>query len=149
MKPQELKEIKFCFRCKTSKQIDKFCLRTLSKDGRSAYCRDCQKTYSAIWLKNHRKQQTDYVRERNRKIKLIGIEYLGGKCARCGQQFPAYVYDFHHRNPKEKEGAPALLMHRTWEKVKKELDKCALLCTNCHRIVHAENIAEFFDQSQS
>jgi hypothetical protein len=77
------------------------------------------------------------LRERRKRNKLRAIEYLGGRCSACEGVFPEYVYDIHHTNPEEKDWAPAALMHYdNWEIVKPELDKCKLLCANCHRIEH-------------
>ena len=71
--------------------------------------------------------------------KLKMIEYKGGKCERCHYDKCQDALDFHHNNPKEKD-------INYWQKVKwqdletifKELDKCTLLCKNCHAEVHWE-----------
>lgn len=71
---------------------------------------------------------------------IIIISYLGGKCADCEQVFPACVYDIHHLDPKEKEFSIAgNKVFLPWETLKAELDKCILLCANCHRIRHSKN----------
>ena len=75
---------------------------------------------------------------RNEK-KIKAIEYLGGKCMKCGGEFQPCVFDFHHRNPAEKEHKIGTLCSRSWENIVKELDKCDLLCANCHRIEHHGN----------
>lgn len=79
-------------------------------------------------------------RDRLRKDKIKAIGYLGGKCMDCGQSFEDHpsVFDFHHRDPSEKKRKPSALFGCTWEKLKAELDKCDLLCANCHRIRHSE-----------
>jgi len=66
--------------------------------------------------------------------KELGIEYKGGKCVACGYSKCSAALDFHHINPEEKEG-----LRQDWcfEKNKSELDKCVLLCANCHRELHA------------
>lgn len=71
--------------------------------------------------------------------KQKAIEYKGGKCALCSYSKCAAALDFHHRNPKEKDGygTGALKQHWRFERNKKELDKCVLLCVRCHREVHA------------
>jgi len=74
-----------------------------------------------------------------RKIKLKSIDYKGGKCCLCGfDKFPAAM-DFHHVDPNEKEFHFSRVCI-AWEKVKAELDKCVLLCANCHRGVHSEDL---------
>ncbi len=68
----------------------------------------------------------------------MSIEYKGGKCQVCGYDKYQGALDLHHLNPKEKEfGIGAKGYTRSWEKVKTELDKCVLVCANCHREVEA------------
>lgn len=71
-----------------------------------------------------------------RSLKLKAIQYLGGKCIKCNGEFLACVYDFHHRDPKTKDYNVSQMLANSWEEVKKELNKCELLCANCHRIHH-------------
>ena len=74
-------------------------------------------------------------RTARRLTKQKAIEYKGGKCFICGYDKNCQgAYDFHHIKPEEKEfsiGSDGLT--RSWDKVKKELDKCVILCANCHR----------------
>lgn len=77
------------------------------------------------------------VYNRRRTIKLRAIEYKGGKCEDCGGVFPGCAYDFHHRDPNEKDFTIGNHDNASWDKLKPELDKCALICSNCHRIRHA------------
>lgn len=74
-----------------------------------------------------------------RQIKSRGVAALGGKCLICGGTFEDCCYDFHHINPEEKEfeiSSGNTNGARTWLKVRDELKKCALLCANCHRLLH-------------
>lgn len=72
--------------------------------------------------------------------KAKAVEYLGGKCVHCGLVSDKLcVYDFHHINPKEKEADPGSLLHYSWKRIQEELDKCILLCANCHRIEHEKD----------
>lgn len=82
------------------------------------------------------KCHTFQTHHKKRLIKLKGIEYLGGKCERCNLTGVPAIFDFHHRNPKEKEFGWSSVRTSNWERFKKELDKCMLLCSNCHREVH-------------
>lgn len=61
----------------------------------------------------------------------------GDSCKICGYNKCKNALEWHHLNPNEKENTPSKLMGASWEKVKKELDKCVLLCANCHREVHS------------
>jgi len=69
----------------------------------------------------------------------MSLEYKGGKCCKCGYDKCVGALEFHHINPDEKEFGPGHNGHtRSWKRVKKELDKCILVCANCHREIHAE-----------
>lgn len=54
----------------------------------------------------------------------------------CGGVFHHSAFDFHHIDPTTKEKDPGLMMTHSDEVLFKELDKCILLCANCHRIRH-------------
>lgn len=70
------------------------------------------------------------------KKKKKAIEYLGGECNVCGYKKYYGALDFHHLNPSEKDLNFRHLKFWKWEKIKKELDKCVLLCRVCHAEVH-------------
>lgn len=70
-----------------------------------------------------------------RKFKEWAITYKGGKCVCCGYNKCVAALDFHHRDPKQK----AFHIHSNRiinTKAKNELDKCDLLCRNCHAEIH-------------
>lgn len=58
-------------------------------------------------------------------------------CALCAEKEPCCI-DFHHMNPKEKEFniSKACQEYKDLDSIKREIDKCILLCANCHRKVH-------------
>lgn len=81
----------------------------------------------------------DAVNRRRRKVKQMAIEYKGGCCIRCGYNKSVAALDFHHRDPTKKDFQISRDGHCTaWEKVKEELDKCDLVCRNCHAEIHEE-----------
>lgn len=90
--------------------------------------------------KNWRLANKEYIKEKQRedkrKRKLWAISYLGGCCSKCKQEFHPAVYEFHHTKPEEKDRDPSKMMTLSQERLKTELDKCILLCANCHRIEH-------------
>jgi 5-methylcytosine-specific restriction endonuclease McrA len=78
------------------------------------------------------------VARRRRRIKQLAVEYKGNKCFFCGYSNYIGALDFHHINPNEKNfGLSVRGLTRSWKKVKQELDKCILVCANCHRELHA------------
>lgn len=80
---------------------------------------------------------TKQVGERGRKNRKEYIAYKGGKCSKCGYEKCSAALEFHHLDPSEKD--PTFTGIRYWglEKAKEELDKCILLCANCHREIHS------------
>lgn len=69
------------------------------------------------------------------RTKNAAIEYLGGKCKRCGYDKHPAAMEFHHL--RDKDFTIANVANKSWDVIKKELDKCELLCSNCHRIEHS------------
>lgn len=60
------------------------------------------------------------------------------KCAICGiTEDLKFFAEFHHIDPNEKEYQMSILFGRKWtETIEKELNKCLLVCANCHRLIH-------------
>lgn len=70
--------------------------------------------------------------------KFKSIEYLGGKCLECGTT-DKFVMDFHHREGSKKSDNFNFFRTLSWDKIKVELDKCDLLCSNCHASIHYDD----------
>lgn len=73
---------------------------------------------------------------RNR-LKERSVYVMGGKCQCCGYDKCIQALDFHHIKPEEKEFSFNDNTNRSWEKTRNELKKCILVCSNCHREIHA------------
>lgn len=87
------------------------------------------------------KCEAEAVQRRRDKVKLMSIAYKGGKCQCCGYNKYVGALEFHHINSEEKDfGISAKGYTRSWERVKEELDKCILVCANCHREIHGNII---------
>lgn len=85
------------------------------------------------------KCSSEAVQRRREKLKVLAVEYKGGCCSVCGYNKCVAAMDFHHIDPNEKDfGISAKGLTRSWEKLKEELDKCILVCSNCHREIHFE-----------
>ena len=112
---------KICSKCKDEKPISNFHHQP-DRESRQSYCKKCFNAYCI---------------ERWVKLKVRAVEYMGGKCVDCSRQLdeenPAYLFDFHHLDPEEKECSWTKLRLRSWERIVKELDKCVCLCAICHR----------------
>lgn len=73
------------------------------------------------------------------KTKLQAIEELGGKCVVCGYDKCKDALDFHHKDPTKKTAGIAAMLASPKKRslVMEEVRKCVLICSNCHRELHA------------
>ena len=101
-------------------RICKVCGRIFCQASRINTCTTCRNT------------------EKRKIRKKMSIDYKGGKCEKCGYDKCHAALDFHHKNPEEKDTNISLLFGCNIQKMYDELDKCILLCSNCHRELHAE-----------
>lgn len=74
--------------------------------------------------------------DKHRIFKLKAVEYKGSKCINCGYNKCMRALVFHHIDPSQKDFGISADTSRNWKKVVAELDKCVLLCHNCHAEVH-------------
>ena len=82
------------------------------------------------------------VHKRRKKIRQEALEYKGGACEYCGYNRCSDALEFHHTDSSGKDFSISDKGYtRSWAKVKEELDKCVLLCANCHREIHARKLA--------
>lgn len=114
---------KICCKC--------YCEFDTKKNGATRkYCFDCV--------------PDNYLKDGNSLKKIIkkwSLDYKGGKCEKCGYNKSILALEFHHLDPKEKEFSISDIK-LDWENIKKELDKCILVCANCHREIHEKITVE-------
>lgn len=114
---------KICSKCGKQLPIESFGWREKKKGTRRSQCKQCHNRYVKI---KYQQKHDD-------------IEFLKSqcRCAKCGDS-RGYVLDFHHKDPSIKEDTISRLIsnNATLDKIKEELDKCVVLCANCHREFH-------------
>lgn len=111
---------KFCPRCKNQFALN--CFYTRKNQNPMSWCINCVKEQCA---------------QTQRLFKIQCVHYKGGKCEKCDYSKCIGAFDFHHLDPSKK----LFGINTSWKKgftdeVKKELDKCMLLCATCHREIH-------------
>lgn len=125
-----MKTTKRCTDCKKNKPLTGFYKSATHSYGVMCYCKSCfNKRITQRWIKR----------------KIDAIIYKGSRCQRCHLHLSdSYyaVFEFHHHDPKAKESNWTKLRLKSWTAIKSELDKCILLCANCHRIVHSEDFPD-------
>lgn len=112
--------MRICPNCKLSKPITDFYSRR-NKPGSSVYCKVCTSEQTI------KRQQ-----ENQRRC----IEYKGGSCVKCGYNKCQTALEFHHLDPTKKDFSIAGNHLKSFKNLKVELDKCILICSNCHQELH-------------
>lgn len=159
-------ETKECTKCKAILPINCFYKEAKRKDGYYPHCRDCHnarlKKYKQANAEKISKKSKEY-RERTgydkqyyqanlekkiaysnangfrkrKAVKEVAVEYLGGKCSICGYDKCIAALDFHHVDPTQKDFNISQYYKKDFtDELKAELDKCILICANCHRELH-------------
>jgi vacuolar-type H+-ATPase subunit E/Vma4 len=97
-----------------------------------------RREYRRMWYALNNESERAHVSRRKKEIKKWFIEYKESlKCIKCGENHPATL-DFHHKNRKDKLFGINTKVHAGYsiDKIKKEIEKCEVLCANCHRKLH-------------
>lgn len=114
------KLFKICTNCKAEKSLSDFYMKTNGYP--YTYCKKCMNSKRVQYFKD---------------MKTKSVKYMGGKCSICGYNKCQDALEFHHKNPDKKDFSISSHRGTNFDKIKKELDKCIMLCSNCHREVHA------------
>lgn len=126
--------------CRDCKQL-KMCkwASDFTQTGKPVYktrCDDCHNNYLSALGKAKRSRVTSRALDRKYLAKKRCVDYLGGRCALCGYDRCIKAMTFHHRDPAAKEFTVSQMLDRAWDILRAELDKCDLLCFNCHMEEH-------------
>jgi hypothetical protein len=78
-----------------------------------------------------------YIKKFRKKIKSAIVQSFGGKCCKCGFDKFEEGFDVHHLDPSKKDFALSRWKSLNISKLKTEASKCILVCSNCHRGIHA------------
>lgn len=107
-------------------------------------CKLCGKPFRDYQGKKRNRCGSCNTKIRRFRAKAAAVKYLGGRCSKCGWQGNQAAFAFHHKNPNQKDFVIGNVANKKWEIIKKELNKCVLLCANCHAIVHTSKIGDKF-----
>jgi len=108
------------------------------QEGKELLCSKCRCLY--IYKRGKgmttRRCASCLVSTRRDVIKRRSVDYKGGCCVLCGYSRCMSSLVFHHLNPSEKKFGIGSNYNKSWVSIKEELDKCVLLCHNCHSEYH-------------
>jgi len=139
-----IQDKKWCPGCRDYKPKFEFRTNITRYDGLQTSCIECRKNYNKEHYKKNRKLYKDRAKTRKREsvawIKKYKKEL---SCQRCFENHPACLV-FHHKDPKSKKGTINRLVRDGYskEKILKEIEKCEVLCFNCHA---KEHFARFYE----
>lgn len=132
--------MKFCKCCNQNKQFSEFNISNSKKDGLQTYCRTCsrERHRKDYLLKESRRNSVKESRDNHRKInnKLVNRYKSFCGCKFCGLK-EVVCLDLHHLDPSLKEENVSVLVSYSRTRLKDEIRKCIVVCSNCHRKIHA------------
>lgn len=100
-------------------------------------CANCHRLRH-VTAEDGSRTSSDVLGHVRRQTKVRAVEYMGSACYGCDRVGPPALFEFHHWDAREKAfGISETGAHHSWKKVDRELEKCVMLCANCHREVHA------------
>lgn len=127
-------ETKICGKCKTELSVEHF--HPHKKDKFQSNCKECQKQYRSEHYKKNKQKYIDKASKWTNDQVVWWQDYKSKlKCELCPETHPACL-QFHHTDD-NKEGNVATLARRgNRQKLLKEIEKCQVLCANCHFKLH-------------
>lgn len=131
---------KACSKCGDEYPVEHYPFNDKAKLHRKSWCVPCRSAYSRDYYQKDqngvRKKRWDSVKERRRYIGDRVNEIKAKPCIDCGQTYIPYVMDFDHRGDQKKSAniSKMVVDGTGLERILKEIAKCDLVCSNCHRI---------------
>ncbi len=128
--------MRLCGRCKEEKPPGEFAWRRKARGQRDNYCRSCRTAYKHEHYSSNKQRYIDSARRRTERIVAERTAYLVSffrehPCVDCGEGDPL-VLEFDHVGGK-RFGIDKGVRERPWKDVLAEIEKCEVVCANCHR----------------
>ncbi len=140
--------MKKCAKCKREKAGTLFAIDKNKKDGLTSYCKSCKRKYKKAWNRKNKKRVAAYdksYRKGGRRPRSNNVqrnkEYVRehknsiGVCQLCSYAVTPILH-YHHKDPKNKSFVLSSPGSRSIKLIKEELEKCILICPNCHALEH-------------
>jgi hypothetical protein len=139
--------MKKCTICKKEKSLTEFNKNKCRKDGLNNLCKECSRKRSRKYYKdNHEKHIIEVGKNKekyiNRNRQRIIEYFINHHCVDCGEK-DIRVLEFDHLRDKENTISYMIQYPMSWEKIEKEIKKCEVRCSNCHKIKTAKEINSY------
>jgi len=131
-----------CSTCKLEKLYSEFSKNKTKKTGINTICKECRKVYIRKHYKANKSYYLDKAAQQKQDAKKYWHEFKSKlKCNRCGYNKHWAALDFHHTDGDKKDFGISFAVANGWgrQRILDEIDKCEVLCANCHRIEHCDN----------
>ena len=101
--------------------------------------REANREETIAYAKAYQKANREELKAKRDERNLMIFNYKGAECNHCGLSEPKHleIYDYHHVDPDTKLYSVSNILKGPIERLRTEVDKCLLLCSNCHRKEHA------------
>jgi hypothetical protein len=126
--------MKYCNKCRKTKPLSEFHKRSSIKSGYQPYCKLCKKEDAKKRWEDPkvRKKQIDHKKAYKKENRQMLYNYmLDKKCIKCGESDIACL-QFDHKDEFKKSFCISMGMGKSWNTILKEINKCQILCANCH-----------------
>lgn len=127
---------KKCSVCNEEKLLSCFYKNKRTKSGYASQCKDCARVQS---MKSRHKKYEHYrdckKKRKNETVEKIRKYKSDRGCKYCSENFGPCL-EFHHLEADEKEKNVSELCYKSWKNILKEINKCIVVCANCHRKIH-------------
>jgi len=141
--------MKKCAKCKDEKGFDEFHKDNSKKDGRQSYCKRCLTDAAKKDYKENNRKDLFVKRANSKKQEmkiLFNLIRANNLCAFC-EETELCCMDFHHLDPSQKDVNVSYLCEcKSRERMINEMRKCVVVCSNCHRKIHAGLLTPTQDQ---
>lgn len=144
-------DTKYCNKCNKAKSTADFHKQYAKKSGFTSKCKDCCREYGRQYFQKNKEKFQERKRNYRKQRRELIQSFKDKPCMDCEIQYPYYVMEFDHRKPEDKE---FLISQAVWgyksqsgkrrkikssdavgeDRLLKEIDKCDVVCSNCHRI---------------
>lgn len=133
-------QLKVCSTCKIEKLLVCFSRNVSKKSGYSSECKECHRISRKSYYERNASKEKERVLTRKKLLKSYYTSLKSDlKCYLCSENHPATL-QFHHLDTSKKEINIGHALHLGWsiKRIQIEIDKCIVLCSNCHFKEHYE-----------
>ena len=137
-----MKKWKKCYKCQDVLPLTEFNKNKSKRDGYQYKCKECEKKYQKEWYKKNKKRHIwNSAKNKKRRKKELRIFIKNIKkqsqCKLCGENC-WYCLVFHHRDENDKRFNISNVPNLGYglNTIKQEMDKCDIVCVNCHKEIH-------------